>query len=79
MTPKEKAEELVYRFTPSTRQYNSEFGWEDSLHYAKEAALISVDEILEICSLDCLTNLHNHEFEAKFNYWQEVKKEIEKL
>jgi hypothetical protein len=69
MTPKEKADELYVGFWHLTN---------DS-RIAKQCALIPVDEILEICSFDCITNLHNHEFEAKFNYWQEVKQEIEKL
>ena len=81
MTPKEKAQELIVRFL-----YKSVVIDDDRQYYhpkpyslAQQCALIAVDEILEICSLDCLNNLHNHEFEAKFNYWNEVKQELEKL
>jgi hypothetical protein len=70
MTPKEKAFEIFWEYIYEVVAKPEK---------AKKCALIAVDEILEICSLDCLTNLHNHEFEAKFNYWQEVKQEIEKL
>jgi hypothetical protein len=75
MTQEEKAKELFDKFYSAIP--NDEMG--ENYNSAKQCALIAVDEILEICSLDCLTNLHNHEFEAKFNYWQEVKQEIEKL
>lgn len=71
MTPKEQAEELVNKFNYGNKHF--------LMPDAKQCALIAVDEILEICSLDCISNLHNHEFEAKFNYWQEVKIEIKNL
>lgn len=70
MTPKEKAFEIFWEYIYEVVAKPEK---------AKKCALIAVDEILEICSLDCLTNLNNHEFEAKFNYWNEVKQEIEKL
>ena len=71
MKAKDKAIELVDRFlalkkiNPNaiTRPYN----WQE----AKQCALICVDEILEIKSV-----YHSIELD---NYWQEVKKEIEKL
>ena len=81
MTAKEKALRLVSEYRSAikfSKEYGNPFDIEERF-MTKQFALIAVDEILEICSLDCLTNLHNHEFEAKFNYWQEVKKEIEKL
>jgi hypothetical protein len=63
MTPKDKAGELIYRFT----FYCRECDYEDN---ARESALIAVDEILE----ELITiNLE------KWYYWQEVKQEIEKL
>ena len=64
LTPKEKAEELVYKFTDL----------EDGEMYigkAKQCALISVDEILKIGSVIVDYNTRD--------YWQEVKKLIEKL
>ena len=66
MTPKEKAEELVDKFTDV----------EDGEMYigkAKQCALIAVDEMLD--------ELSNEDLYKKSNYifWQEVKQEIEKL
>jgi hypothetical protein len=69
MTPKEKAEELVNQFLTHTRVYNDEFGWEDDIESAKKCALIAVDELIKLSSC----------FEITDNYWEKVKKEIEKL
>ena len=63
-TPKEKAEELVNKFTDL----------EDGEMYigkAKQCALIAVDEILKIGSVIVDYNTRD--------YWQEVKNEIQKL
>ena len=62
MNPKEKAKELLAKMTTNA----------DSLiyknQYAKQCALIAVDEILKAIGFS----------DNKF-YWQEVKQEIEKL
>jgi hypothetical protein len=66
MTPKEKAKELVDKFTNLYEGINLGLA---KKHWAKQSALIAVDEIikeLERCFI------HNE-------YWQEVKKEIELL
>jgi hypothetical protein len=65
MTPKEKAIELVdkYKFYLGNEQEN--------IKEAKDCALIAVDEILNIKSVDKDYDLSN--------YWLEVKQEIEKL
>jgi len=73
MTPQEKAEELVERFTKL----------EDGEMYigkAKECALIAVDEIINSNPTSQLSDpfLGNRTFENT-NYWIDVKKEIEKL
>jgi hypothetical protein len=60
MTPKEKAKEIIMKMSFETHAYN-----------AKSCALIAVDEILDINSVDKDYDLSN--------YWQEVKQEIEKL
>ena len=81
MNPQEKAQELVDKYI------NASFNCKDcnmpfcdikctqlSLNEAKQCALIAVDEIIE--AIDW------HEFEhpnKEFDYWQEVKEEIEKL
>jgi hypothetical protein len=63
MTPKEKAEELVDKFVQYTPA-DSEFEYP----YAKKCALIAVNEILEIIFSD-----------YDWQYWNEVKQELEKL
>jgi len=67
MEAKEKAEQLV----------NKMFNWiagGSVIEYemAKECALIAVDEILKVASF-------YNDSQAEVTYWQEVKKEIEKL
>jgi hypothetical protein len=67
MTPKEKAEELIYRFKKinlATGSFVTEF-------QIKQCALIAVDEILQIKSVDKDYDLSE--------FWQEVKEEIEIL
>ena len=60
MTPKEKAKELIKRFSYSCRECDNDWN-------AKQFAWIAVDEILNLLPL------------ANRDYWEEVKKEIEKL
>jgi hypothetical protein len=69
MTPKEKAIELVNKFKPYMD------GWRKAnyAHFAKQCALIAVDEIL---------NHHSQEqglYRIDTYYWQQEKKKIEKL
>ena len=45
MSPKEKATELVKKFTYNTRCFSETKGWEDTLYDAKQCALIAVEEI----------------------------------
>lgn len=73
MTPKEKAKELYELFNPIVEK--EDFYHDDVEHEnSKKAALICVDEIIQ--AIDW------HKFEVpnkQFEYWQEVKQEIEKL
>jgi hypothetical protein len=71
MKPKEKAEELIKKFSFNTRCFSETKGWEDSFFDAKQCALIAVDEMIE--------ELIVTDFANRFPYWQEVKQEIEKL
>jgi hypothetical protein len=79
-TPKEKAEELFYKF----RNIESDKSWIDNFN-AKKCALITVDEAINMfigvhkkfIELDMLKG--SVEETATFQYWQEVKQEIEKL
>jgi hypothetical protein len=86
MTPKEKAKEIKdkmwkYAFCPEYANeihlgleegsISKEGEWEN--YCAKQCALIAVDDILQDCDA-------SSPFEVKrIEYWQEVKKEIEKL
>ena len=63
MTPKEKAQYLFDIYTNYVGEYDV-----DKL--AKQCAIIAVDEIL---------NLYWLHDKKGFDYWQEVKQEIEKL
>jgi hypothetical protein len=72
-TPKEKAVELINKFTIRTKFLDEFKGWieiVDSSH-AKQFALVAVDEILRIKSVN--------KDDILSNYWEEVEHEIEKL
>tara|TARA_R110000803_G_scaffold69326_2_gene131663 strand:+ start:3003 stop:3227 length:225 start_codon:yes stop_codon:yes gene_type:complete len=74
MTPKEKAKELVYKY--SCLHLGEDFDkWKENGivfdSQDKQCALISVDEILKITWVD--------KFLIVEDYWLEVKQEIEKL
>jgi hypothetical protein len=71
MTPKEKAIELVDQFMEHTVEWDNvtEYAF-DSEYHAKQCSLIAVDEILKN------KELLNH---LDFEWWSEVKQEIEKL
>jgi hypothetical protein len=64
MTPKEKAKELVDKFDTAMEFYTP-------ARFAKQCALIAVDEIL-------LITRESYDIDH-INWWQEVKTEIEKL
>jgi hypothetical protein len=77
MTPKEKAKELY------DKMYSINIDEFISIHASKNAALIAVDEILK-CNLETSVSSNPHiEFNSKlinqYQWWQEVKQEIEKL
>jgi hypothetical protein len=63
MTPKEKAKELVDKFRISKAITES---------YAKQCALIAVDEIINVI-------IGSYDYELEKIYWQDVKNEIELL
>ena len=71
MTPKEKADELFdkYSYELSNHIFNGTFD------IAKECALIAVDEIIK--QLVPIERAPNNK--SAFQYWQEVKQEIELL
>jgi hypothetical protein len=70
MTPKEKAIELVDKFTIPYYEWDGDgynINWDETFKNRKQCALIAVDEILK-----------TNPYKAR-NYWHEVKTEIEKL
>ena len=73
MTPKEKANELVDRFDNI-----NVLGEEHNGYIAQQCALIAVDEIMPIVQgyEDALSPSQTSD---EYEYWQEVKQEIEKL
>ena len=68
MTPKEKSLELWEKY------FRLNYDWDGSTkdEWAKEGALIAVDEILNVI-------IGSYDYELEKQYWQEVKQEIEKL
>ena len=71
MTPKEKADGLFdkYSYELSNHIFNGTFD------IAKECALIAVDEIIK--QLTPIEKAPNNK--DAFKYWEEVKREIEKI
>ena len=80
MNPKEKAEELIDIYKKQVSMTIKDYSLVCKvldIDMAKQCALIAVDEILYVISL---YNGHSDCFEeGSREYWQEVKKEIEKL
>jgi hypothetical protein len=74
MTPEEKAKELVYNFRKQFDWVESDYPI-DLYRDTRQCAIIAVDEILKV--LDDADDLIY--YRSKFNFWTEVKKEIENL
>jgi hypothetical protein len=75
MTPKEKAAELFNKFENTLPD-----AVEVSKQHIVDCALIAVDEILKVVNDIWMDSFTTGESDNKFyNYWQEVKQEIEKL
>jgi len=83
MTPQEKALKLVKMFNPILNyDFVSDLQWHDPNNAdrnrrvkkdAKKCALIAVDEILDLYAI------HYTYYTLEFKYWQEVKKQLEKI
>ena len=71
MTPKDKAKELFNKYWDLLLIHNVSH----RKLFTKECALIAVDEILD----DDVFDMSEELFENRINYWEQVKKEIEKL
>jgi hypothetical protein len=78
MTPKEKAEELFYKYRPiiAGKQFVTGFVlMSEAKDLTKQCALIAVDEIIK--QLTPIEKAPNNK--SAFLCWEEVKNEIEKL
>jgi len=82
MTPKEKAEELFWKYT-KVHNFSAILDFDGNTHIdleygiskVKQCAFIAVDECIEL-----LLNLSPYmAFPKQVEYWQEVKQELEKL
>jgi hypothetical protein len=73
MTPEEKAKELFDKFSRHIMHFDEFEGWKEYIDSseAKQFALVAVDEILNINSVDKDFSLSH--------YWLDVKNEIENL
>jgi hypothetical protein len=73
MTPEEKAKDLFNKFSIRTKFLDEFEGWKEYIDSskAKQFALVAVDEILNINSVDKDFSLTH--------YWLDVKNEIENL
>jgi hypothetical protein len=71
MTPKQTAEELTNKYFKGSDLLYHDLSWIQ----AKECALIAVEEIIE--EVLRIEDNEGHYIDSK--YWQQVKKEIEKL
>jgi hypothetical protein len=74
MTPTEKALELLNKFSVHTKAFNDNSGWIIDINSTKECALIATNEII-----DTLYEYHYDSASGSYEYWTEVKQEIEKL
>lgn len=69
MTPKEKAEDLIEKFTDPTKVPNLVKNiWVEDIDSAKHCALIAVNEVLN-------TVFQHH----KIDFWKQVREEVKKL
>lgn len=73
MTPKEKARKLVIKFGNIDSDSEMFDGFKMPLFYAQRCSLIAVDNIIDSLQIKNYTQADQYE------YWNEVKQEIEKL
>ena len=79
---KEKAKELFDKYCYAIRTEETDSGYFTNIIYAKQCALIAVEEILKAIPneyLETYKGESNFIINEDIEYWQEVKKELEKL
>jgi hypothetical protein len=80
MTPKEKAFQLINRYLDINEEQEYNTPRYLTKEEAVEGSLITVDEILKVVNDIWMESFSTGESDNKFyNYWQEVKTEINKL
>jgi|SaaInlV_120m_DNA_3_1039746.scaffolds.fasta_scaffold07271_12 hypothetical protein len=75
MTPKEKAEELVFKLLDKAKHPYKEVTFEQS----RLCALICVEEIISIPSIQAAYAQGYSDSKSTESYWREVKQELLKL
>lgn len=77
MTPKEKADELIIKFSEHIMTFYELEGWVEHVDSskAKGHALTAVDEIIDILDLNGFTLQEYHD-KITLEYWLHVKDEI---
>lgn len=84
MTPKEKAKELVYKYSHLVTSWDcywdTEIPIENRMEQMKECALIAVDLVINQWEyIDTSLADGKGELNPNLKYWYEVKQEIQKL
>ena len=77
MTPKEKAKELIDKFndyTVKAIKYYADGKMQECKEDAKECALLATNEVI-----DTLYEYHYDSASGAYEYWTEVKQELENL
>jgi hypothetical protein len=78
MTPKEKAQHLVLKFTLHAYGVWDKHGSKEERYHSKQCALIAVNEIIEVLDPEHWGLEMNIAID-ELNYWRDVKQEIESL
>lgn len=74
MTPKEKAEELFDKFNNPDRTNYPYYS-----HNAQQCALIAIDELIYFGNTDLLSEMFEGDYYCDVDFFEAVKKEIEKI
>jgi hypothetical protein len=78
--PKEKAKELFNKYCYAIRTEETDSGYFTNVIYAKQCAIIAVDEIIDrLIWHTGVSDLGNTVLVDDIKYWREVKNELEKL
>lgn len=73
MTPKEKAIQLVAKYKSQS------FGITTNFQHFKQCALIAVNELIYFGNTELLSEMFEGDYYCDVDFFEEVKKEIEKL